>query len=475
VRARLAGLPSYVRGLAMRRELWPFAIVTLLYVAIRLRAFAGVDPLRAPDTQTYEDCAARAIWNPALYACLRGWTLPVYYKLVTDDGLRIVGQFLISIAAWTYLAAAVARAIAHPRVRVVAFGATLLFSCAFTITTWDGILLSESLALSLAAVVVGAWISFIRGNSVVSLVTLIAASVLWSFDRDADAFLILLTVPFVAVWLTRPGKRRLRWIAMGSMAAIFVATSISADSPKPSFKRWPVPMDDVIRVRVLPDREALQHFKDAGMPVPQRLTHVTNTWDRGVDWFQNPSLEEWEPWAALVGRRKLVGPGSYYTVGWPERSRSQPFQDWLLEDGRRTYATFLAGHPLEALGAAWRNREALTSPPPYGRGREALPAPVQDLIYPQTFTALAITFAVVVGVAAMAARRARMSILWWVPTALLVTTIPHALFVWHSEPVEVGRHALLVGVLPRLGLVMLLLFAVDALFVRARTGPQAAP
>jgi hypothetical protein len=185
------------------RSLWPFAIVAIVFVGLRLYAFIDVHPYRWPDTAGYELCGTRPLWNWDFYACKRGWTLPLYYKFVTGDDLRIVGQFILACVSWTYLAATVARTLDRTRLRLVAFGAVLLFSVTSTITLWDGILLSESLSLSLAAVVVGAWISFVRAESWTSLVLVIAATVLWSFLRDSTALLVLLTVPFIVIWLTR--------------------------------------------------------------------------------------------------------------------------------------------------------------------------------------------------------------------------------------------------------------------------------
>lgn len=466
------------------RRLWPFVLVAVAFLGLRLYAFAGVTPLRFPDTAGYEGCAARDVWEVSFYDCLRGWTLPLYYKLVTDETLRIVGQFIISCVAWGYLSVTVARAISRPGLRLIAFAAVLLFGSTLTITLWDGMLLSESLSLSLAALVVGAWLSFVRTESVTSLVLLVAATTLWSFLRPSIEVLVLFTVPFIVIWLTRAGPRRLRWIALVSMVAIFLATTASADSPNPPDKRWVIPLVGVIRIHVLPDREALQYFEDAGMPVKPRLAHVTRTWDPGNDWFANPKPDDWQRWFAMVGGRKVVGPHGYYTAVWPEVPRSRRFQDWLLKHGRETYGGFLLSHPLDALASTWRNREAISSPPTlsnpphdpgspsYRYGRDAVPAPIEAALFPQSFTMLTIAFVAVIVLAGAVALRYGASITWWIPAALLVTAIPDAVFVWNTDPNDIERHALLVGVLPRLGLLILFFLVLDVL-LRGRFGHSA--
>lgn len=468
------------------RVLWPFAIIALAYAGLRLDAFAaaGFEPVRTGDTEQYEFVASIPLWKLGFWLNERGATLPLYYKLVHDDAVRIIGQLAISVASWTYLASAVASAIRHQWLRLVAFGAVLVFSAAFTITLWDGLLFSESLSLSLAAIVVGAWISFVRSESTLSLVILTAATLLWTNLRDTNAYLVLLTVPFIAIWLTRPGEKRLRWVALGSMAIIFVGSYIASDSPvTDQFKRWRWPLTAALWEKVVPDREGLQHLKDAGMPVLPSVERATNSWERGDDWFENPNPTDLMRWQQRMPHR--IG-----TSYWPvARRRSKAYYDWLLEKGRETYASFLLSHPLEALGAPWRNRELITSPPTgtsrstapaagassgtWRYGRDPLPQPIEDIIYPQSFTALGVGFVIVVALAAIVALRVGASITWWVPVALVVTAAPHGLLTWHATGMaDVDRHSLLVGVLPRLGLLMLLFFALDRL-LGARPGRRA--
>jgi hypothetical protein len=51
---------------------------------------------------------------------------------------------------------------------------------------------------------------------------------------------------------------------------------------------------------------------------------------------------------------------------------------------------------------------------------------------------------------------------WIVPIALIVSTLPHMIVVWHGDSQELQRHALLIGVLGRLGILMLLFLALDS-------------
>ena len=59
---------------------------------------------------------------------------------------------------------------------------------------------------------------------------------------------------------------------------------------------------------------------------------------------------------------------------------------------------------------------------------------------------------------------------WVVPAFGLIATVPPALMVWNSDPRGVDRHALPVGLLGRLSLILLVLFMLDAVLARPKLG-----
>ena len=52
---------------------------------------------------------------------------------------------------------------------------------------------------------------------------------------------------------------------------------------------------------------------------------------------------------------------------------------------------------------------------------------------------------------------------WLVAIALILLEIPHALLVYHGDTLEIPRHAILMAIMLRLGLLLLALFALGAL------------
>src|SRR4029453_12347305 len=106
------------------------------------------------------------------------------------------------------LGAAVAWNVGRPGVRIAAFCLVLLFSLSVWITQWDRIILSDSLAVSLGAAALAAWLALVRAPSGWTIAAVLATMLAWAFTRDSIAYMALLAVPFVLVWVALPGRRR---------------------------------------------------------------------------------------------------------------------------------------------------------------------------------------------------------------------------------------------------------------------------
>jgi hypothetical protein len=65
--------------------------------------------------------------------------------------------------------------------------------------------------------------------------------------------------------------------------------------------------------------------------------------------------------------------------------------------------------------------------------------------------------------------------IWLVPIGLIAITLPHALVVWHGDALEPERHGVPAAVLARLGVVLLILFALDSPRRRAAAAGPSAP
>jgi hypothetical protein len=83
-------------------------------------------------------------------------------------------------------------------------------------------------------------------------------------------------------------------------------------------------------------------------------------------------------------------------------------------------------------------------------------------MYPPSAAAVLVWLALAAAIAAWLARAGLGRAVWFIPGAVVLLQFPHAAAVWHGDAWGVTRHALAVGVLTRLGLLVLTLFLIDA-------------
>lgn len=419
------------------------------YVGLRLAAYLPSSIGVWPDSGTYIKVAGEPLLSDEFLAGWRPWAVPLLYKVLPDsDAARTAGQLVVSIFCWLALAASVAWNVRRPGFRVVAFCLVLLFSLSVWITQWDRVVLSESLALSLAAAVLASWLALVRAPSGSTIAAVLGTTLLWVFVRDSIPYIALLTVPFVLVWVAIPGRRRGRIVLAAGLAAIFAASVVtqSSSSATPRTER---PLLNVIGARVLTDPDELRYFRDHGMPLPDPVRRLAGS---------------------LLGDE--LGPDRP-----PYRApRVQDFLRWVRDEGRQTLAGYLVTHPYRALQPVVDDAGPLLATDPAGQGALAeyrapgtnplLPAPLGALVYPHLVLAVLVWLAVVIAAAAWLARLGMARTLWLVPAVATLLQLPHAAIVWHGDAVELHRHALTVSVVTRLGLLVLSIFLVDAALQR---------
>jgi hypothetical protein len=426
-----------------------FVLAGVAYVGLRLAAYLPSSIAVWPDSDSYIKVAGEPLLSEEFLAGWRPWTVPLFYKVLPDsDAARAAGQLVVSISCWLALAASVAWNVRRPGFRIVAFCLVLLFSLSVWITQWDRVILSESLALSLAAAVLAAWLALVRAPSAWTIAAVLATTLLWVFVRDTSAYVALLTVPFVLVWVALPGRRRGRIVLAAGLAAIFAA-SVVAQSSSSAEPRRVSPLLNVIGVRVLTSTDELRYFRDHGMPLPDPVRRLAGSLLGDELRFDRP----------LVRDPHVAG-----------------FLRWVRNEGRQTLAGYLVTHPSRALEPVVDDAGPLLATDPAGEGALAeyrargtdplLPAPVGVLVYPPWVFAVLVWLAVVIAAAAWLARLGMAPPLWLVPAVATLLQLPHAAIVWHGDTIEITRHALTVSVVTRLGLLVLSIVLVDAMLER---------
>jgi hypothetical protein len=438
-----------------------FVLAAVVFVGLRLAAFLPSSTRAFPDSGTYLHVAAQPLLSWDFVAGWRAFTPPLLYKLLPDsDAARSAGQLAISIVCWLALAAVVAWCVRRRGLRPVAFSLVLLFSLSVWITQWDRLILSESLAVSLTAAVLAAWLALVRAPSGWTIAAVLGTTLPWAFARDTDAYLALLAVPFVLGWAWRPGRRRGRILLAVGLVAIFATNALSTTRPNGGSLRWEIPLFDVITTRVLTSKSELRYFREHGMPVsPPVRALATKTPDGN---------------AVLHSSERSKDP------------RLRSLRRWVHAHGRETLATFLITHPYRALAPVVRARETLlaTDPPrphaptvtPLAEYRAAgtnplLPARLDAVVYPHAVETVLVWLVLVIGAGACSVRRGAVTRMWLVPAVALLLQFPHAALVWNADSGDIARHGLIVGVMTRLSLLVLSIFLIDAA-LNVRRGGQ---
>jgi hypothetical protein len=413
----------------------PYALIAAPYLLLRFAAWIGVSPKVYQDSADYLRYAAKPFFSQEFWAGGRAWVPVLFYRLAPDGNTyRSLGQLLVSIACWLALAIVVARCIRRPGLRLVAFGLVLTFSMSMTIIQWDAVMVSESLSISLGAALVAAWLALVRrpGNLNIALVLLF--SLLWASTRDTNSWVVLLTAPCTLAWLVIAWRRAGRVTAgftLGRVAlalgCIAIYYSVVVESTNGPIYRGSEVLFHVIDRRVVKDPAEFRYFRDHGLP---------------------PRQKEYRP---------------------------RNYVEWGRHHARSTLAGFLITHPQKAIRAVVRDRDQVidVSYLVHYRSRQArtiLPEPLAELAFPPSFESV-LFWLVVIGVAAAyVARRHGAWRIWLVPVLLLAFQPIHAFVVYHGDAWEVSRHSLLVGVLTRLSVLLVALFALDALLSRRGAG-----
>jgi hypothetical protein len=405
-----------------------------LYAAVRVWELGASSPRLLPDTIEYQRIADLPL-SPAFFSELKPWAVPFLYKVLpgTTAVSVPVAQLLISIGAWLALAFAFARCFASPQLRALAIGLVLAFSCTPLVAQWDGVLLSESLSLSLLALVLACALELVRAPRATKLAALLGSGLLWAATRDANGYAFLL----LALGLAYPLWRRQRPFALALLAgtaAILALSLWSASSPR----RWELLVIDAVDQRVLADPNATAYFHQRGMPLQPDLRHELYASRRPLSRFdRDPQL--------------------------------RPFRTWLRRSGRQTYAHYLLSHPRTALRQPLGRIGLLLSPVGLDfyrptRFRTLLPRPLERLLFPRsgrnTVLWLALAAAGALGLG-RAPRKDRL-----VPFTAAAIVIPLSVLIWDGEPREVSRHELIPTVLTRLSLLAIGLLILEALLPR---------
>jgi hypothetical protein len=367
----------------------------------------------------------------------------------------VAGQVLLATVAWWVLASTAASFVVHRWLRLGLRLVLLALGLTGSIVSWNSTILSESLAISLTALLIAAWLAYVGSPSSTRAVLAVLVTLLWAFVRQDHVILcvfIAAVAVVYAIW-----HRGARSIAIAvALVVISVFGFASANRNKSALD---VSLADIVQGRILTNPSYSAWFQAHGMPYTSTMAKAAGGYPA------TPLLHD------------------------------PIFDPWLLAHGQSTYAEFLLTHPRYALwepladvgGESASLTTRTNSPTPtlqpepspsllsptvaYGRHRQVLPTVVESFLFEQgQIGDLLVLIAVTGGVTWVVWRRRALNRKFVVPGLVVLSAVPQFYTVWLGDPLELDRHAMVLAVSVRIGLWILLAYGLDRVLMDREEG-----
>lgn len=411
-------------------------VIAFLYLALQLASSLQVGQARwLPDSVDYIFPAETYGWTePGLWTHTKPWGAAVLYKLTGSSPVTIDAvQTILSALAWLSLAWVFSCVLRAGWLKVTAFMLILGFSLAPPIQMWNHIIQSESLSISLLALILAVWISLIQRWRWEKLFALVLLFAWWTGTRETNVYLSLVVAgPLFFLGLIYK-RQRFYW-AVSLLLALFAAINLQI-SEVPTIPRWLYPLTNTVLNRILPDEEFLEYFKARGLPVSPKLLSLSGGFANSGDFavFNDPGLNDTET--------------------------------WLYRRGRDVYIHFLLDHPVYTLTSPWQHTRDLLAPVDLSRYAPDRYAPGLAGLFGSVFFLnslwLLLSFTIITLGLVVLTKPWRDLPTFWLAFGFWALFIPHFYLAWHGDAAEVGRHAVQASLQLRLGLWLLILLALD--------------
>jgi hypothetical protein len=426
-------------------------ILLAFYAAVRISNLSqAIEKVKTTaDTTAYVRISKEPIFDSRFLAGARPFVFPLLLKLFGNDPEKVVwAQGLFSILSWSLLAIAVAASLQFPVLKLMGFVLILLLSLYRYIIGWDSVLLTESLSLSLLALLIAGWLWLIRGWRWEKALAVLLLSFFWTFCRDTNAWVVLMIALILLTLLVLRRIEKNYFVLAGAFIVMFFLSNLSADLGG----RWIFPFQNVLGRRILPDAQAVTFFANCGMPVSSELMQLAGKYASGEDraFYNDPALEK--------------------------------YRTWLHQSGKSCYIKWLLSHPLGSLShpiVEFNQLMSLENIQSFLFSRKfspVLPARLEAILYVRQQPWIAFLAACGCVLITIVSGVWNSNKTWWVAIVLTLLVFPHYFIVWHGDVMGIYRHVVSVSIQFYLGIWMLALWIADWVFSRrvvqeSRMGP----
>ena len=409
-----------------------YAALFLITAILRIRNFYQVPAYaQLNDTAGYLMNAAEPLFSLNFWAGIRPFTIPLFYKIFNDLNTATVVQLAISLVCWGLLALCYARITRTAWLKPVSFGIVLLFSMSTDIILWERYILSDSLSISLFALLTACMIWLLAEWHLIRAVLLCVVVFFFAFTRESNAWLVMMiALTLIGAWVIF--KRNRRYLALG---LIFLTIFYLSNLTTSIGKRWAAPFFNTFAERILTDYNKLKFFEKNGMPITPEVLSLAR--QHGVNnndvFFYAPELQEFRDW--------------YYA------NAKSAYMRFLLNDFGRRIEEAVEGSPYMVASYTQIYWPEDFSP--------ILDGWLAQVIYQKDYPWLLIIYTtLLVGVTIPIMLYEKQSN-WIVPVFLILLSYPHAFIIYHGDTNELSRHAVIMGIQYRLGGWLVILTALD--------------
>ena len=319
-----------------RFEMWLIPLLAALYAIVRWIILNDIEPLHYNDSVGYIE-QYKAGFAEGFLDRPRPWAYPLFIFLMDHDLDRvIVVQRLIAIASWIILSFSMWRFFSARSAAIFSFASMLFLSLTLNIIQWDVSILTESLSVSLLALITAALIIYLSTRSstaerLTALILLVPISLIFAALRDVNAFLLPVIFVIVLIHSThhlirsppphhRPPIVRII-VIICVIAPLLIGFVFQLQSIDASKRSW-VNTVNVISIRALIKHDGTGHTLDR----------------ENLQWFRQHYRIPNE-----VVRRA----GQHASVPPPI---SDDYVQWIKDSGIGAWKKFLLTHP----GWAWK-------------------------------------------------------------------------------------------------------------------------
>jgi len=388
------------------------------------------------DSRAYVAVGGHPLWSTAFWAGTYPPLVPLLWKVTGSASGFVVAQALLALLAWGFLSCTVSRVLSTSLGRLATFAVVLGFATVTPVVLWNRSVLSESVSLSLVAILFAAFILLTRRPSWPRVVMVVATAVAMVSVRDSLIWTVGGLAVCSGIYAVVASRKDPHIAVLSAVLGLSLVTVAGLASWGVQYSRREIlSVDTVLAVRVFPYPPRVAWFASQGMPQAREVDRVAQ-------------------------RTKPAHPGQAKLVAISDTDPSfGPLVRWEQEDGPSTYARWVISHPAylvtEPLVRPERSSNDANGNIAAYAGSNRVDSPFTMVLWPTWWWLLPMAVVAALTGAVSGVWRSRT---WKIVAALSIIGILEMVVSWNADGQEAARHTIEGFLEVRLGVLILLLF-----------------